>query len=138
MTIEDSTEEKTIDTTTSPSRRQNKRKRASPTTENLQIAYTLGFASGSMTSEENLKPSSPSNRVTKRMRKEDAVKIVNLLPTETRLRAQIKDLEKLPKHSRYAIQRRKMLTRALELVKTCKDKSSPSEELLSLLSKLSL
>ena len=120
------------------------KKRSRSDDENVRIAYTLGFAAATHNQHNQhhdlIKPSSPSRRVKKRMRMEDKEKIVNLLPTETRLRARLKELDKLPKHSRYAIQRRKMLTRALELVQSCKDEKdkSPPEELLKLLSELSI
>ena len=116
-----------------------KRSRSEDTSadDNIKIAYTLGFAAAQ--SKECLKPSSPSRRVKKRMRVHHAETILSLLPTETRLRERIRELDKLPKHSKYVIQRRKMLTRALELVQSCNVKEkTPSQELLGLLSKLSL
>lgn len=120
-----------------------KRSRSEDTSadDNIKIAYTLGFAAAQSInqSKECLKPSSPSRRVKKRMRVHHAETILSLLPTETRLRERIRELDKLPKYSKYVIQRRKMLTRALELVQSCNVKEkTPSQELLGLLSKLSL
>eukprot|EP00941_MAST-03F_sp_MAST-3F-sp1_P000966 g966.t1 len=61
-------------------------------------------------------------------------RIEGLLPPKEQLLLQLKMLEKLPKQSRYAIRKRKMINRAIELL----DSESKSAELSNLFSQLNV
>jgi len=146
-TIDETSPPKTLGVVSSKGRKRSRDRTNDEIESTRQTAYVLGYAAG-MNYAENVRRSHEPDRLTasraaKRRRKKYRPalpeRVLKLLPTETRLRRQLDELKKLPPQSDYVRRRRKMLTRALELLRECIDTKKPcDDELTKLLENLSI